>query len=1041
MKRKYGNKFLNKKSFSLVVACSLLASFAGISIASFSNVHSTKKVSTSLKDSNSTQQQSVTDDITSFNSYDILASTNTIAPVISADGVVGWTSNHKTLTLTTYDGVLVWKLTFANNEDITSFYKTNYSSQTISEIQINNYVYLPSENILVVLLGSSSNTNQVVVGINMSTGTLFNPTPSSDGSINYIVKVKDGINRLFVNSSNNIIGIKDGNYSAYVNGEYLTFSSAKGVSELPLTIPKNLSKNESDNFYSYTTGSNGINFVTFTSNSATTPSIKAASSTYYTFYTVVVDDYMKPIMNSSTLVSTDVGYATNISNTNSSINNDDFWGYSTQTLSSDASSIKFFLVLGGGKSSILTFNYNISSKSLTKEKSFECTEGEQAFGMFLYNSSTKRIFISNKKSKNHVATGYVDLNTSDSSLSFVNLEYSQDSNWSSSTYIYTNLIREFPIISNQTLTVPDPYIVLQNNQTPIAKYFINNTDIQTYTLTFKYYGDPATKFKTNFSAAMKNLPSQVTDGNLISSLSFTGNNFSPTITVSNKSANDTNGILTFQYKVSYKNWYATSSTYTFSIATTISGFYAKSSFNFKFITGLTGDTTENNKWNQIVSLKSTKYAYQITANDIISNFISYDIKTNAGASVTISNSMISLSPSASGYSLTVTVNVSGSFPSGVTTTFSQTYDGFKTISGYDYHFVNNPNNFDNSLIYPSELTKADFLEYFVSLGDKWSANPNDYNFEITPDNLNGTAVVSLTYTSNDSSFPTGTSKEIVKKQTISSFKNIPSQFKTNISLIDYTGSLSPSELWKEYKENPADSKLLNYLNFPNVNNKTNLNITCSNESTCDQDGTLNLNISIKENTKTSLFIPGQGYFTYDSTAATAFKSILGHDSFSATWKINKANYNFEWIGSNGQVVNTNSSTFVVNLDNQSYDGINKNMYANQVSEESVDKLFIFDGYSIVNKSIDANPSQGTLTVVISIKPSDSIDSSIGVTETKTIIISGFKVKTMDSTKYILYTFLAIIALTTICLFGFLFAFIVKKRSKYNLTKKVKRIKK
>lgn len=192
MKRKYGNKFLNKKSFSLVVACSLLASFAGISIANFSNVHSTKNVSTSLKDSNSTQQQSVTDDITSFNSYDILASTNTIAPVISADGVVGWTSNHKTLTLTTYDGVLVWKLTFANNEDITSFYKTNYSSQTISEIQINNYVYLPSENILVVLLGSSSNTNQVVVGINMSTGTLFNPTPSSDGSINYIVKVKDG---------------------------------------------------------------------------------------------------------------------------------------------------------------------------------------------------------------------------------------------------------------------------------------------------------------------------------------------------------------------------------------------------------------------------------------------------------------------------------------------------------------------------------------------------------------------------------------------------------------------------------------------------------------------------------------------------------------------------------------------------------------------------------------------------------------------------------------------------------------------------------
>lgn len=1043
MKTKFKNLLLNKKFLSLITTSLVYASFATIFSSNISS-QDRNEIEKTNSNLNASTTAAVTENITGFSEYDLLASTNLVAPVITTYGVVGWTNSHKTLTLTTFDGVLVWKLTFANNSEITTFYKTAYPTQSMSDIKVNNYVYLSSENILVMLLGADQYKNQVAVGVNMSTGTLFNPIASKDGSINYIVKVKDGINRLFVNSSNNIIGIKDGKYNDYVSAEYLTFSKAKGVSQLPISIPRNLAKNQNDSLYSYATGVNGINFVTFISNtsSATPPVTRAAAagSVYRTFYTVAVNDFMNPIEKTAgTSVTLDVGNATNISNPSADINNNDFWKYPTQYLSNTAQEIKFFLVLGGGKSSVVTLNYNINNKTITKEKNLDVVEGEQAFGMYLYNSSTKRLFISNKKSKTHLATGYVNLNVNASaSLQFVNLEFST-SNWDTNTFVYSDLIREFPIMSTSQLSYPDPYIVLEKSKTPSAKYFINQSDIQTHNLTFKSYNDPVERFKSQFKNDLQKLPSQVTDANLKSSLQFTGASFSAEIGIIEKSADDQNGVLTFKYSVSYRNWYASSSAYTFHIAATITGFYAKSNFQFSFITGFTGTTSENEKWNKIGELKTNKYAYDVTQDEIINHFITYNIKDSSGSQVTIDKNMIRLSSSTSGYSLTVTVSVSGNFPNGVTRTFTHTYDGFKTISGYDNRFVENPSTFDRSLIYPSELTKTIFLENFVSLGDKWSVNPNDWDFEISSNNLEETATVTLTYTSTtDTSFPNGTNKKIIDNKTIDLFKNIPSQFKDNVSMIEYSGSLTPTQLWTEYQNNPSGSKLLSYLNFPNINNKTNLEITCSNTSSADNDGYLDLNIKIKEGTQTTLFISGDGYFTYDAKATEAFKKILESDTFKVKWTINKANNNFHWIGTNGQVITSQSSTYVVNLENQSYTGINKEMYADQVNEQDIDKLFTFDGYTIINKSVNPNVSQGTLTVIINLKESNSVDSSIGVTQTKTIIINGFKVDTMDSTKYILYAFAGVISITTICLMTFLILFLIK-RNKYKTISKVRQI--
>lgn len=150
----------------------------------------------------------------------------------------------------------------------------------------------------------------------MAIGILFNFIVFINNIINYIVKVKDGINRLFVNFFNNVIGIKDGKYIDYVNGEYLIFSIFKGVFELFLIIFKSLLKNIEDILYFYIIGSGGINFVIFISNDIVILAFifSVIGFVYYIFYIVVVDDYMNLILNFNNLILIDLGYVINISN-------------------------------------------------------------------------------------------------------------------------------------------------------------------------------------------------------------------------------------------------------------------------------------------------------------------------------------------------------------------------------------------------------------------------------------------------------------------------------------------------------------------------------------------------------------------------------------------------------------------------------------------------------------------------------------------------------------------------------------------------------
>lgn len=1041
---KKGKKVINKNlfvgglfSFSLVCSTIGFALFAVNSL----NSTSTTKISNHL-DSNAIQQDTnsnaVIESINGFNDYNVLNSSNLIAPIVTTQGAVGTTKDNKSLTLTTFDGILVWNKIFANDSSISTFYKQNYPTQNVSELVIKNYIYLPSVDVIAVLLGSKdSNTNESLFGINMGTGTLYNPLSVSDNS--NIVKINEGVKYLFLNSSGSIIATKGNTYNDYVNSQYISMNNSIGISSVSMVISKDTANSQNDYLMTFISGQKGVNFAVFLSNT-TTSSDNQNNNNSRQVYVVAVDDYANPILNNNARVTFNVG--TYIPKNGNDVKMDDILTYQPSSFNfRNPPNMDFFVIISGKNSSLRKISYNSSTKTFTDIWNY--SNNDVIFDFFSFNTSTNRVYIANKKSRDGYATGYIDLSAATSNLKFTPLEIDKTSNWNQSTFEFTNVIKEIPIISSSTLSVPDPYIILKEGQEPIAKYFVNSSDIQNKPLLFKNYKDPVTTFKSSYASVMKGLASKVNDSNLIGALNFNSSSdatFKPSISIVNKSSNDKNGTLSFNYQVSYQNWYSTNTTYTFKIAAAITGFYATSNINFNWITGLTGDPTNDSKWKEILKLKSSKYSYEITKDDIVKNFATLSAKGNNGATISLNANMVTLKADSSGYSLTVTINfASSNIPPGVQTSFTQSYSGFKTISGYDYKVSDTPVN-DLSSIYPSQLTLSIFLNNFVSLGSKWSKSDSDWTYNLDPDNLNGTATVTLTYKLNDKDFPTGTNKTIVTSKTFSGFNSVPKQFKSGLSINTYNGILDPTDLWTDYQKNPSTSVLFSSLKFPYINNNNNLDIECTNLNSANNDGFLTLKISIKLDTSTSLYIPNYGQFIYDSNAQNVFKNQK-LDTFTINWMINKVEQKFEWKDNVGNIVDSNSNSIQIDLTNESYDGINKTMYANQVSEDAINKLFNQTGY-IVDEVRYSNVSQGTLTIVLNLKVEGTQDSTTGTTQTKTILITGFKVPLLSSTSKILFTFIGVMGFFILLIVIFLLIYTKRKAVNYKYKKiNPKRLKK
>lgn len=168
------------------------------------------------------------------------------------------------MTLTTFDGILVWNKIFANDSSIKNFYSKTYSKNNIDDLLIKNYIYLPDVDVIAVLLGTSDNKNQSLFGINIGTGTLYNPLSVSNDA--NIVKI-DRIKYLYLNSKGDIIATKGNVYNDYVNSQYISMNNSIGISILPIVIPKDAAQNSSDYLLTIVKGQKNVNFAIFLSSS------------------------------------------------------------------------------------------------------------------------------------------------------------------------------------------------------------------------------------------------------------------------------------------------------------------------------------------------------------------------------------------------------------------------------------------------------------------------------------------------------------------------------------------------------------------------------------------------------------------------------------------------------------------------------------------------------------------------------------------------------------------------------------------------------
>ncbi|CRH71324.1 Uncharacterised protein [Chlamydia trachomatis] len=88
MKTKFKNLLLNKKFLSLITTSLVYASFATIFSSNISS-QDRNEIEKTNSNLNASTTAAVTENITGFSEYDLLASTNLVAPVITTYGVVG----------------------------------------------------------------------------------------------------------------------------------------------------------------------------------------------------------------------------------------------------------------------------------------------------------------------------------------------------------------------------------------------------------------------------------------------------------------------------------------------------------------------------------------------------------------------------------------------------------------------------------------------------------------------------------------------------------------------------------------------------------------------------------------------------------------------------------------------------------------------------------------------------------------------------------------------------------------------------------------
>lgn len=1031
-------KIFNKKTKLITLSAAILSASL-----SFSLIPAFTSNNSDLKSLNQTVTNSASQNIsTKASNFDYTPIANNVnsQPISTSVGFIGVNSASNKLYLTSYEGVTVWQTDILNNSMIKTYYSQKLSVNDISSYTIKSWKYIESMNVIALVFSATDGTKATVFGVKADTGLIYTPALDNSGNpkLTNMVQVADGTDVLWLNSSNEIIASKFGNYNVYSQNTWKIVFSKTGVERFNPSIrnvavdvdnaqAKVTSKigttdslngidfefrqpgSEDGNAYNWDKGNgtrwqlqaliegkagSGRNIAIFTDAERFTDMyLPMAGYQYYQkLYlqqAVLVDDNLDPvIINNKKVAFTLNNFVCYQDGTNTdhiwlSASNLPKYGYIGK---SNGTNQNFIWLTSGIYNSVTQLTYNESTQSITASIAYDMQrQNDQDVITWSYDVTENRLFTSNSWTSSNISIGYFDFD--DTNLTYKSLVDAGFGGTTSGTI--TNYLYFSPVKSTGSIKeTPLVYYNRQDNSKVTGLYFENGTTAKTVNLARKTYNDIQTSAE-KLSWHKQKAASSITNQEALQALTYneTPLNGSFTNTISTLTGNDDNGTLRVVYNTSYQNWWNTSTKSSFDIERTITGMYAKNGSSFNFVTTMTGDTGNDNKYNLQLSYKSNKYPSSIVWTDVETYFTMPNIKDINGNVIKLTSDMITLTPNDQEGTLKIKVDYSSKLPTGLPNdylVYEQEFSGFNNLAGYEKDFMSDDQQSASGYVknikatkYPSELTVEDLVgtsanpnsNFFNKLGTSYSRNKNDWELSNSYDDYAGTTTITLKYKSSTlpNDFPEEY-KNVVTTIKLTGFKKVTDAFR-NVTWSNYSGIKTADEIWTEYQTgvtnnttlSTALSKLISvpYVSFDK------LSITKESTST---DNRLDLTVKVKEGSTSSLVV-NKGLFTFDSSTEANFIANGLSYPYKLSINVSTVDQSIEYVTPDNSFVditNNKNETISIDLTKAEYKSINSTMYADDVTKSDIRELFKSSGFVVTDSNIEifSNNQDGILYATV-----------------------------------------------------------------------------
>ncbi len=932
--------------------------------------------------------------------YTPIANNKYSAPISTESGYIGYSDDQRQLIMTAYEGVEIWRLDLNTNSDFKSFYSAQYPNTNSSSVKIISWKYLQEKDIIVILVSDTNNNeykNGLVFAVEASTGLVFTPIKNANNQADPLsnsTKVLDGVTVLYKNSNGDIIATVDGQMQTNNNfptlnikkagyGEVSTkitisgvngISSFRGIGSNALGVQDGQTSADKWILTALVEGKSGSNsnFVLLTSPIGNAVSADKQGGAYKQKI-VMVDDNLKPIHNAGgQIVSVDTKYGMAITtNISKDLNDIPKYGFYANNDNPNISSSVF--VIAGRCNAVYKFNYNQTNKTVAIDKFLDMQDGtkklDQDVFSFYYDDVTQRVITSNLWSSSNASVGYTD-------LSETTLKYYRILAGNGESKPIQN-VKTFTPVFSKTKINESPIIVFDktDKSKTFGYYFVNgNTLSGPINLPYRNYNDVEAEIKKQdfYNGA---IPSSVKSEELNKLLKLSGNPNKGTWHISSTpTGDDKNGTLTVEYTVKYQKWWSNITTdyASFNIKKVIDGMYKKDGV-FNLVTERTNDESNNVKFDKINELKSIKYPSDVTGLEIINNFVTLNMKNKNGQLIQLQESDIIKTANDEDGTLSISIDISKYLPTGFDESYYKktfTYDGFLNSKGYEIKINDNATLQSNGFLdqYPSQVTLSNVLDKLVVLGPKFPTPSDQWDFITIPNDVDGSITISL---ASKNQFVPSNKKQVLTSMKIDGFKSIGNDFK-NINIKEYNGLLTAQEIWNEYDDAVKNGKnvlsttlssliSVPYMNFDQLNLSLNGSIS---------ENILPLSISFKNGSVSQLFIGTQPLTWTSQNLNDLMISKLLEYPFKTNVKINTANQDFSWnkpVDYQGNAIDIDTSAKEVKIDLglARYQNISKEMYADDISKETViNDLFSASYYDVNSIVLSPNRSAGALVVTI-----------------------------------------------------------------------------